>query len=345
MLIFLTFTAGTLLALLASSLFFVDSAQKRPNKFLTLLLTLFSIHMFLLTMRFYEGRTDAYGLDSILATCLGPILYSYFVAVLKDQVFNPAYFLRHYFVVGLMVLIQFNDFGFELAKDIIILGSLTFYSAALLKVLSEERLPKSHQSDYAKRIFRFLMMLAVFMVILTVLDFMIFLEFTWLRKFDSHFALTAGTFILTAISLAATYVGLNRSQFISWIFAHKYTPLSMDGDFTSEEKQQAIQKLKILTENDCAHLNSDASVQSFSKKMGIPPRLLSQAVNQVHGKTFRWYINDLRIYAAKKLLETTDDTVLSIMFDVGFETKSNFNKEFFQSVGVSPNQYRKNIRS
>jgi len=345
MTMFVTFTAATLLALLAGCLFLVQSAQTRPNRILALLFALFSVHMGLLTFRFWEGRLEAFGLTSVIATCIGPVIYSYFIAVLRDWNFDALYILRHSCLIGIMVVLQLSAIGSPLMKDFIVLGSLTFYSVALLRNLVTEGLSKSNQTDNAKRIFRFLKMLAGFLIIITVADYMIFFEFVWLGNLNPQYALVAATLFLAVLSLMATYVGLSRSPLVSWMFAAKYAVHPVEGTFTFEEKQEALVKLNALIETEQAHLNSNASVQVFAALMGVPDRLLSQAVNQIYGKTFRRHINDLRIEAAKTKLATSKDTILSIMFEVGFETKSNFNREFHQSVGVSPNEYRKNMLS
>lgn len=338
---FASFTAAILLALLASSLFFVQSAFQRSNRILALLFGMLSTHMFLLTLRLGEERVNAYGLTSIIATCFGPVFYSYFLAVLKGQKFDALYFLRHGWLVGLMVIFQWNTFGIPLIKDIVILTSLTIYCGLLLQILGSKETSPSDRSDKTMLILRFLKLLASFLVVLTFWDYLIFFEYLWSKDGNSQSVLMMVIIFLLLLSIAATYVGLNRNHLVSWLFATKYSVQQVDDKFTAGEKMEAINKLQILTETDQAHLDSTASIQSFASRMNIPPRLLSQAVNQYYGKGFRRVINDLRIDVAKEKLRSTNETVLSIMFSVGFETKSNFNKEFYNTVGVSPSEYRK----
>jgi AraC-like DNA-binding protein len=344
MTMFATFTAAILFALLALSLFFVESAQSRPNKFLALLFALFSVHMMLLTQRYWAGRPDAFGLFSVIATCIGPTIYTYFVAVLKDQAFDAYYILRHTCLVFGMTLLQFYDAGFPVLKDIVVLASLMFYTGLCIRTLSEERITTSLKTDNASNVFSFLKFLIGFLLILAVVDLLILFEFVWLKELRPQITLTIGTILLTALSLAATYVGLNRNEFVAWIFAKRLSKTLAEGDLSALEKNSAIESLNGLIENEKIHLSPDTSIKSTAVMMGISARVLSQAVNQSYGKTFRRYINDLRIEAAKERLLKTEDKVLAIMFDVGFSTKSNFNKEFAQSVGLSPVDFRKAAR-
>ena len=50
--------------------------------------------------------------------------------------------------------------------------------------------------------------------------------------------------------------------------------------------------------------------------------------------------NQIRIQVAKDLLLKTNDKILSIALQVGFEDLSFFSKMFKQEVGIPPRQYR-----
>ena len=52
------------------------------------------------------------------------------------------------------------------------------------------------------------------------------------------------------------------------------------------------------------------------------------------------YVNNHRIDEARRLLATTDEPITRIMFDAGFLSKSNFNREFLRITGLSPKAWR-----
>ena len=58
------------------------------------------------------------------------------------------------------------------------------------------------------------------------------------------------------------------------------------------------------------------------------------------GTTFAAYLNERRLATAAELLRTTDDTVLTIAGQVGFDNLSNFNRQFKARFGMTPRQYR-----
>ncbi|QEC53063.1 AraC family transcriptional regulator [Anseongella ginsenosidimutans] len=62
-------------------------------------------------------------------------------------------------------------------------------------------------------------------------------------------------------------------------------------------------------------------------------------------KNFSYFINEVRIGHACKLLLKKDLSVSRVCFESGFQSMTNFNKFFKRFTGKSPNEYRKGIVS
>ena len=77
----------------------------------------------------------------------------------------------------------------------------------------------------------------------------------------------------------------------------------------------------------------------------MPARQISGAVNRVAGKNVSQFINDFRIAEACRLLSETDMSVTAAMLESGFQTKSNFNREFRRVMSLSPASWRERLRS
>jgi len=52
-------------------------------------------------------------------------------------------------------------------------------------------------------------------------------------------------------------------------------------------------------------------------------------------------VNEYRIQDAIRLLKTTDLPITAVMFECGFQTKSNFNREFARVTGATLSDYRR----
>ncbi|WP_432748185.1 bifunctional transcriptional activator/DNA repair enzyme AdaA [Pectinatus frisingensis] len=77
------------------------------------------------------------------------------------------------------------------------------------------------------------------------------------------------------------------------------------------------------------------------KKLGFNRNRIIQLFQNQYGKTPVEYLNELRITSAKKLLVDTQDTILQIALQSGFESLSVFYMQFRRLMGISPNLYRK----
>jgi AraC-like DNA-binding protein len=78
----------------------------------------------------------------------------------------------------------------------------------------------------------------------------------------------------------------------------------------------------------------------LAKRLGVPQRRVSEAVNGRLGLNVSQFVNGCRIDEACRRLEADDTPVTEIMLAVGFETKSNFNREFRRVTGTSPSAWR-----
>ncbi|WP_336739456.1 AraC family transcriptional regulator [Aureimonas altamirensis] len=83
------------------------------------------------------------------------------------------------------------------------------------------------------------------------------------------------------------------------------------------------------------------NLAKIARRLGLPPRDVSIAINRSHGMSVSQYVNEYRVRHAGKLLSETRDSVTAIMLDSGFMTKSNFNREFLRVMGMTPSAWRR----
>lgn len=87
----------------------------------------------------------------------------------------------------------------------------------------------------------------------------------------------------------------------------------------------------------------DLTLNRLSRRLRIPARQLSGAINRKTGKNMSQVVNEYRIRDAEARLKEAETSITSIMFDCGFQTKSNFNREFLKLTGMTPSEYRRQI--
>jgi YesN/AraC family two-component response regulator len=91
------------------------------------------------------------------------------------------------------------------------------------------------------------------------------------------------------------------------------------------------------------HFRENLNMAMVSNHVSMNYSLFSITFKEYMGINFVNYLKNLRISEAKHLLESTDDKVLDIGYQVGYENDKHFLKTFKSICGVSPTEYRKNF--
>lgn len=74
-------------------------------------------------------------------------------------------------------------------------------------------------------------------------------------------------------------------------------------------------------------------------RMSVPS--FSRFFRRATNKTFRAFLNEVRIGHASQMLLETDRTVAEVCYESGFANLSNFNRQFLKLRKVSPRDYRR----
>ena len=112
---------------------------------------------------------------------------------------------------------------------------------------------------------------------------------------------------------------------------------------TKNETEDWARKIGKYMEEEKPYLIPGITIEQLAEKIDIHPRSLSQIINDYFGQNFYDYINKHRIVESKRMLiECTKKTVLEILYEAGFNTKSSFNTCFKKETGLTPTEFRKN---
>jgi AraC-like DNA-binding protein len=109
----------------------------------------------------------------------------------------------------------------------------------------------------------------------------------------------------------------------------------------TEEDGAVAASLDALMQSREIYRDPELNLSRIARKMSLPARRVSVAVNRIHGMSVSQYVNEFRIRSACDQLVKTDEPVTRVMFDSGFISKSNFNREFLRVTGTSPTEFRR----
>ncbi|MDV7697938.1 helix-turn-helix domain-containing protein [Chryseobacterium soli] len=115
---------------------------------------------------------------------------------------------------------------------------------------------------------------------------------------------------------------------------------------SDHEFSEDLTKLKKYMMEEKPFLNPSLTIQDISDAIGIPTRELSVLINHRVGQHFYDFVNTYRVEEAMDILKDgtkTKVTILEILYEVGFNSKSSFNTAFKKHTGNTPTFYRKNL--
>lgn len=117
----------------------------------------------------------------------------------------------------------------------------------------------------------------------------------------------------------------------------KYQKSALDDDRAA----RIARKIEAAMEDDLLYRDPNLSLWELAKHVGVTSHYVSQTLNIHIGSSFFDYVNRWRIQDAVKQLSTTDETILMIAYDVGFNSRSSFYKAFRRETGKTPSDMRK----
>ncbi|GGE06758.1 AraC family transcriptional regulator [Aureimonas endophytica] len=106
----------------------------------------------------------------------------------------------------------------------------------------------------------------------------------------------------------------------------------------SPDEIALVARLDALLADHALFLDPDLTLARLARRLGVPAKALSAAINRVTGDNVSRHVNGHRIRRACHLLGAGHG-VTAAMLESGFNTKSNFNREFARVTGASPSAW------
>ena len=106
-------------------------------------------------------------------------------------------------------------------------------------------------------------------------------------------------------------------------------------------EKASTQRLRAVLQWISAHYSEPVCVADAAALCQCSPNHFMRWFRQMTGQTFIIFLREYRLNAVAEALRTTEDTILSISEQCGFENLSYFNREFKTHFGMTPREYRK----
>ncbi len=89
------------------------------------------------------------------------------------------------------------------------------------------------------------------------------------------------------------------------------------------------------------HFRENISLEDAASALYINKYRLSGIFSRILGINFNDYLNSLRINLAMQLIDTSENSMTEIAFEVGFLNVRTFNRAFKKNTGITPSEYKK----
>ena len=111
-----------------------------------------------------------------------------------------------------------------------------------------------------------------------------------------------------------------------------------------EFKQNDYQKINKVYNYVHVNFTKNISLEEISNLVNMTNSGFCRYFKKVTRRTFISYLNEYRIGVACRLLNQKDLNITEIGFNSGFQSISNFNKQFKSIMGFSPREYKNQLK-
>lgn len=169
----------------------------------------------------------------------------------------------------------------------------------------------------------------------------------WLREFspwqrgkdDSGMLYTSLSAVVDDFSHAENVDAAMKEIHIAQMLVHLATAL-MNDKAAGKGFTYVRRCVSLLSER----MSDNIRINDLAEELGISAAYLQRLFRQVHGMTIIDYLNRMRIERAKLLLMNTDDPVVEIAIEAGFNSRQHFTRMFTTLENISPQEYRRKKR-
>jgi AraC-like DNA-binding protein len=349
---------STFLTMSLSLFFFVNKRGFiNENKILAILLFIFTLQIFYsfatstFAFQYFMDWHKAIFLIRQTSFLIGPLIYIYVNSFLKRKdIFNYRTSVHFFPFAGsvIFLLIFYRSINHFIIWESIVDLNFTLLILAhnfiyiMLSLLSMKSTTISFKGFYKSIVIspynKWLQILLVGFIIIWIVNlnsfalFMIVQRPGWCAYTASIYALTVFLFINTIMFF------LLLKPDVYYIIA-KYK----NNKLKEHDKSEYLQRLNSYMEANKPFLNPDITLESLANEISVTPRILSQIINETYKKNFKGFILEFRIKESMKILADSKHsklTILEILYQVGFNSKSAFNNQFKIYTNLTPIEYR-----
>lgn len=311
----------------------------RANRPFLALIALCAVQSVLVGLRWGYGVTELRYALPIAAGLLPPLVYASFRSLIHDDRPHGAWASFAYIAPALGIAFLIATLPHLIDAALIVLYVAYAFVILSLGRSGPDALDEA-RFEGAVPAFRALQIAALALCVSALFDLIVLIDFEWAKGANVAALVSSANILgLLLLGLAATVAGRNQPE------PESQRDLAPPPAPASAEDRDVLARVDSLMLTQSLFRDENLNLSRLARRAGIPARRISGAINRLTGLNVSQYVNDHRIREACRLLKETDHAVTTVMFEAGFQTKSNFNREFRRVTGLSPIAWREKNQS
>jgi len=356
--------------------------NRKANLFLSILLFILILNIIeylSISSGVYNYFPHLYGLKISIWYLIGPLIFYYTkLLITKNYKFKKIYLL-HLIPFFIFLVFSFDIFLLEKSQKIFMINllkadrayfpnlvnqdllvslqSLHLFSYLLATIYLIKKYRKSILDNFSNierinlfwlktLIIDFIIILVVYMIVYLLIPNTSNVDYF---SFEKLFLLTISS-LLTLTSIFSLnqpeiYLG-DLSENIGLSFKSKVNKKYEKSVLTKELSEKILNKIIKYMKEDKPFLEDDFSLNKLSDKISTIPNYVSQVINESLNLNFFDFVNGYRIVEAKKLITNNSEnkfTFLQIAYEVGYNSKSAFNRAFKKHTKLTPTKFKNQL--
>lgn len=311
--------------------------ESPPNRPFLALIMASAFQSVLAGLRWGYGVASVAYVAPIVAAIVPPLVYLG-VSSLVRTIHRPWPLSLGLHILPAVVIVVLMAAWRDAIDVALIITYLGYAIAVLLLMRSGTDVLRLAPFEGAASVYRASIFAAVALCLSVAVDTFVYFDFAWAHGAHAVKVISVANLLaLVVLSIAAAVASRSRAP----VEAAEVLPQL---DFV--EDTETIVRVDELMQEKKLYRDANLNLDRLARKAGIPARQISAAINRAMAKNVSQYVNEYRIAESCRLLDDTDQSVTEIMLDVGFQTKSNFNREFRRITDMTPLAWReKSARS
>lgn len=300
--------------------------------FCTFLLTLAAAGL-LLGLRLSFDTRWAAQLQPLVAVMVAPSAYLGFHALTQNGILDWQKLLLVNGAPVALTLVAILS-RLPVSADVFVLGITSFYLFRLARMLPCNADDFVHVAPHAMRILRSAIYATIILLGMMVASDLLIVAASLLAGDAIVLSFLTGiSGVFTAFIFVVALIGAPML-----LRPAKDTLASPENPTDSD--RQMLATLDAFMNDKHVYTDSNLTLARVARRLSVPVRDVSTAINRITGENFSRYINGFRVRHAQDALRKTELPITEVMFDAGFVSKSSFNTEFRRITGRTPSQFR-----